>query len=324
MRLLGWLADRRGHKAPPSPATVTSAVTQNLSGHATDRATAPESERIGLILVGVDGSFVPAFEYLLTHINVIQTSLEFEIVRPDAADPLLKYLSGRGVLPRPRAKELMKGYPDRLAAFLREQIDAFDIKAPPPSHFIIVSMASFDDLYYSCSEPGIGLVALGNWERTMAPPSLREFVVAIVMRRAAAYIAPSIDGSLHMGTKGCLFDFNPLLSDVRLKVLNGHVCHDCARRIAEDGKPALVDDLRHVLGKAWLGTVDDRTSPAAICRKLGYDLFITKGIKPTWQENLISTLQTEGLKELLKIIPTLIVAVAAAAILVMLGLDAAN
>ena len=66
----------------------------------------------------------------------------------------------------------------------------------------------------------------------------------------------------------------------------------------------------------WLGEPSDPHCPAGIVAKLGYNLFLTKGIEPTLWENLRSILRDEATKEAIK----LIFAILLAAILLRLGL----
>jgi hypothetical protein len=65
-----------------------------------------------------------------------------------------------------------------------------------------------------------------------------------------------------------------------------------------------------------MGSVADPTTPSAIAKKLGYDLFQTKGFKPTAAEKAIEVLEQEWVKEALKLAGVVL----AAAILVWLGL----
>jgi hypothetical protein len=64
--------------------------------------------------------------------------------------------------------------------------------------------------------------------------------------------------------------------------------------------------LPTIVRGAWLGGAADPTSPAGLAPKLGHDLFITKGLKPTRWESLEAILNTEGPKELLKIIGAIV------------------
>src|SRR5438874_11993120 len=63
------------------------------------------------------------------------------------------------------------------------------------------------------------VLALGNWMRHMAPRSILEFIVVLLMRQAASFVVPALSKSLHLGTKGCLFDFTSELTEARYKAL---------------------------------------------------------------------------------------------------------
>jgi hypothetical protein len=82
------------------------------------------------------------------------------------------------------------------------------------------------------------------------------------------------------------------------------------------GAVHLANDLVRVLDLSWLGEPSDPQSPAGIVAKLGYNLFITKGIEPTFWETIRLTLRDEGTKEFVHLVGTLLVA----ALLLWLGL----
>jgi hypothetical protein len=107
---------------------------------------------------------------------------------------------------------------------------------------------------------------------------------------------------------------------VRLKVLTGFICSHCSSALVADGYPKLPVELRRVLRKKWLGRVDVSDSPAAVAAKLGYNLFFTKGLTPTWWEQTRTTLHEEGVKEFIKLVG----AVVLAALLLWLGLKKAT
>lgn len=150
----------------------------------------------------------------------------------------------------------------------------------------------------------------------MAPPSIFEFIITLLLRQAASFAAPSLSKSIHLGTKGCLFDFTAELSDARYKALQGYVCSVCRALLKRDGVPHIADEVVGVLSMNWLGKLDDARSPTAIVAKLGYNLFWTQGIRPTWWEAVRGSLRDEGTKELVKLLGGLILA----ALLIWLGL----
>ena len=119
-----------------------------------------------------------------------------------------------------------------------------------------------------------------------------------------------------MGTKGCLFDFTSDLAEARYKALQSFVCSACRSRMQENGAIQLADNIARVLDFSWLGTPSDPHCPAGVVAKLGYNLFLTKGIQPTFWENIRSILRDETTKEIIK----LVFAILLAALLLRLGL----
>ena len=78
----------------------------------------------------------------------------------------------------------------------------------------------------------------------------------------------------------------------------------------------LAKDAQTLLQKRWLGTVAEPSDAAVMAKKLGYDLFHTTGITPTWWERTRATLE----KEVVRTILTILGVVAGAAFVVYLGL----
>jgi len=136
------------------------------------------------------------------------------------------------------------------------------------------------------------------------------------MREAVASICPNLRSSIHLGTKGCICDFTESLDEARIKVLSAFLCSYCSTTLATAGYLNAPVEIRHVLGKKWFGKIDDPASPAAITAKLGHNLFLTKGLKATWGERAVATLQEEGIKQLIGVPGAIVIA----AILLWLGL----
>ena len=77
-----------------------------------------------------------------------------------------------------------------------------------PDHFVFVCLASFDDNFFTCRRGSCSVLAMGSWERVMAPPTLVEFILTFLVREAAAAASSGLSRSIHLGTKGCVFDFD--------------------------------------------------------------------------------------------------------------------
>jgi hypothetical protein len=65
-----------------------------------------------------------------------------------------------------------------------------------------------------------------------------------------------------------------------------------------------------ILDKRWIGISSDPNSPAGITAKLGYDLFLTKGLVPRFRERFLSNIEQEGIKALINFIGQIILAAA--------------
>ena len=266
--------------------------------------------RLGLLLVGVKESNVSALQYLLLQINQLQQTFECEFL-PAFEDEFLTRLKSKDTISRDETKKQIPAFSQRYLARLEQLISTYGLREQPPEYFVVISLARFDDEYYSTRTGNVSVIALGNWERHMAPPTIVEFLLTLVVREAIAALSPSLRGSIHLGTKGCVCDFTLNLEDARLKVLSGFVCGYCRTALETDNLPHLATEIERILGKRWLGKATNPATPAAIVSKLGHNLFTTKGLQPTKWERFVSALQDEGAKALMKVAGFILVALLA-------------
>jgi len=273
--------------------------------------------RVGVILADLDNLNVTALKYLVVHLNTLQSSIEFEFLAPPTTDPLLTMLTSGRLVDRENCRSMLSSFQERIVKHFEREQDEYDLADRSlPSNFAVISLAKFSDEHYGLKSGPVQVQALGNWERSMAPPSILEFILVLLMRQAASFVVSSLGKSFHLGTKGCLFDFTADLGEARYKALQSFVCSVCRDRMKEAGHAHLADDLVPVLDLKWLGVPTDPHCPAGIVAKLGYNLFLTKGIEPTLWENLRSILRDEATKEFVKITFAILLAI----ILLRLGL----
>lgn len=277
--------------------------------------------RIGVILVGLpeQKGGTDTLRYLITHMNAVQSSVEFELYEPPpTADlELLELLTSGSRVSREQARDLLPNSVDLMAQRLGRMMQSLS-EQELPHRFVFVANSTFDDNYFSARRGRGSILAMGSWRTYMAPPSLVEFVLTLVIREVGATASPSLSGSVHLGTRGCLFDFDPVLSHVRYKVLNAFICRSCRSKLTADNSPTLIEDLLLLLSRQWLGKRSDAGTPAHISARLGHDLFTTKSLVPTTWETAKSTLQAEWLRTLLQIVGAILVAL----LVVLLGLKA--
>jgi hypothetical protein len=250
--------------------------------------------------------------------NKVQAAFEYELLPCHNHDKLIQRLRERDPIDRDNSvRPLLGEY--GVIYFQRMQKTAIDWKIADrtaPGRLVIISLAAFKDNFYSIREDGISVIALGNWKRWMSPPSIGEFIQLLIVREAIAQICPSLSGSVHVGTRGCVCDFTPSLNEVRLKALNGFVCHYCRDRLQSTGDPSVLDSVNALLSRKWLGSLKNSSSTASILKKLGGDLFQTAGLHPTFWERIFGLLTEEGPKELIKLVGLVLGAI----VLVWLGL----
>ena len=273
---------------------------------------APAPLRAGIYLAGIERRTGIALRYLITHLNTLQRSFEFEFFDPkpksaaEAGAPcepdLIDRLASDGELDWAADLEpLALDFAREQRAWIVASAKDFGIRAAPPDIYIIVCTARLASGFYAVTAGKTEVLALGNWKHAMAPPSLVEFVMTLVVRVAAGWAGPKVEQSMHLATKGCLFDFNEDLGTVRLKVLNGFICSSCEQALAKSRRATLLEDLRAILGKSWLGKTEDPLTPAGICRKLGYDLYLTKGLQPSRWQSVATQLQGSLVSEVVKL-----------------------
>ncbi|GIH09766.1 hypothetical protein Rhe02_78330 [Rhizocola hellebori] len=258
--------------------------------------------------------------FLVLRLNTIQRNFEFEFIPFDSNDRFLAMLRPGMLVDREELRSECAAFRARQMALFLDYNEGFQTTEPEPGHVIVLSTARFSDNHYSMRSNGVSVVALGNWRRTMAPPSILEFVLTLVVREALACVSRRLSGSVHLGTKGCPCDVTPLLADARQKVLSSYLCSYCRTLLAEDGLVALIPAIEKMLDKSWLGTPHDQSSPAGIASALGHDLFIVKGLRPTLYETIRITLRQEGIKQLISTGATILATILVAIILVRLGL----
>ena len=265
--------------------------------------------RVGVVLADLDKINVKALKYLVLHLNTLQKSVEFEFLAPQPNDPLLATLKPYAVVDREACRERLAEFQQRMLAYGHAEQQAYNLSDPTqPENFVVVSLARFSDEHYGVKKDHVQVQALGDWDREMAPPSILEFIIVLLMRQAISFAAPALSKSTHLGTKGCLFDFTPELSEARYKALQSFMCANCRKRLQGSGSEQLVEDFSRASDLSWLGLPSDPHCPAGIVANLGYNLFLTKGIQPTFWENVRSVLRDEATKEAIKIVFALLLA----------------
>ena len=135
-----------------------------------------------------------------------------------------------------------------------KQGEDYQLDEGPPDHFIIISLAQLSTQWYSVGLWALSILFLGDWKRYMAPPSLLKFIVTLVIVQTIFAMSPRHDRSKsHLGTKGCIGDFNNELVDTRYKALQGYICEYCRDTIRQNGVEHVPNDLVRLLSRSgWV------------------------------------------------------------------------
>jgi len=266
-----------------------------------------------VVTAALPGSVV-ALQYLILHLNRVQQDFEFELVSSAAnLEPLIALLRQQDAVSQRELERLVRAFSSACSSKLRTLAATLQRHDEPPIKLIVLSLAHLEGQFYFRKIDDVAVIALGDWKKVMAPPSLVEFFITLVLRAAVSLTYPGIVSG-HLGTKGCLFDFNDDLVGTRFKVLHAFICAACKQQL-ETKAPGLSSSLVKVMENQWLGKVDEPGSAAAIAAGLGYNLFRTKGLRPSWWETFKSGVQEEWAKGLVKLVFTVLLA----ALLVYLG-----
>lgn len=272
--------------------------------------------RIGILLTKLGGMDTRALKYLVLYQNTLQTSFEFQFLPTPEDDSFLQELDAPKALKRETAEKQAAVFISRYREWLIEDAADYELDHELPTGFVILSNAKFVDEYYLTSGDDWEIIALGNWQHHMAPPSLVEFFLSLLIGVAIDFACGDNTPDCHHPTKGCVSDFTASVGDARFSVLTGFLCSACRETIRKATSQQVADDACLLLKKGWLGDASSPNDVANTAKKLGYDLFHTRGIKQTFAERLASTAREEAVRNLFALASAVILA----ALLLWLGL----
>lgn len=272
--------------------------------------------KVGIILTSLGDMDIRALKYLVLFQNRLQQSFEFEFLPTPERSMFIETLDSSEPINRKVVEQNAGKFFDEYNNWLTKNASDYWLKHNPPDGFVILSTAKFSDNYYATGDDDWYLVALGHWQRHMAPPSIVEFFMTLLIGAAIDTACGDNYPPRHHATKGCVFDFNANITDARLPVLTGFLCESCCDTIKQSKSEKVVEDAKLLLRKKWLGDATNPTDAATTAKKLGYDLFHTKGVKQTTWERISAIIQEEAIKTLLMIVGGIILA----ALLLWLGL----
>jgi hypothetical protein len=155
-----------------------------------------------------------------------------------------------------------------------------------PAPTVIITETPFEGYYFGWSAGDIAIASISRWSRSQTPPSLLEFILDQVQRYALRLGINQRIGS-HYPTRACIWDFDPNVSDAKMSALVGYLCSACEEILREQLSECEVKEVRLLLSHSWIGRTDEPGSVASdLKRVFGYDLTRTRGLSPTFFDNL--------------------------------------
>ncbi|MCU0288573.1 MAG: hypothetical protein MUF15_19550 [Acidobacteria bacterium] len=273
--------------------------------------------KIGILLSPLKSAKLEsALKYLVLAQNTVQKSIEFIFLPVQTESDFLDYLASKKPISYYRVKKDAGIFLNNYWNWVASETLGYNLAPEERIPVIFISNAAFDNEYYADGLDDWGIIALGNWKRYMSPPSILEFFMTLIVERSVKFICGKNWARDHLTTKGCLFDFTSDLEDARYLILTGFICNRCRKILSELFSEEFIHDIELLISKKWIGSREEHTSIATNTKKLGYDLFLTKGIKPTIFERLAILLEEEGVKTILQILAS----IAIAGLLVWIGL----
>jgi hypothetical protein len=272
--------------------------------------------KIGILLTDLGGMDVRALKYLLVFQNTIQTSFEFRLMPYDKDNPLFYFLNSNTYVSRSEVIAEGDLFIKKYQFWLEEYALNYGLECSYPDGVVILSTCKLADYYYAIGGDGWDIVALGNWKRFMAPPSIVEFFLTLALRATIDVACGEPYPKRHQSLKGCVFDFNASIDEARYSVLSGYLCDSCCERISSVRSEEVVEDIQLLLSKNWLGDALEPTMASNNVKKLGYDLFHTTGLKPTFKERILAAAEKEAIANIFKLFGGIVLA----GLLVWLGL----
>lgn len=166
---------------------------------------------------------------------------------------------------------------------------------------VIVTETPFGGKYseyyaWADDEDKVAIVTIAHWQRRFAPPSVLEFLLTCIQRYSLRMAYPQAVGS-HYPTRACIWDFNANLEDVRPGILVGYLCSACTEGLSQVTSASELDAIKRFIKNDWIGRTEDHGTVASNLKRIyGYDLDRTRGLSPSFRDQLVQALTSEAAK----------------------------
>lgn len=167
------------------------------------------------------------------------------------------------------------------------QANNFD-SVPAPS--IVITETGIQEHYISFCGEDIAIISAAKWMQFFKPASALEYILVSVQRLSLRLCYGSVIGS-HYPTRGCLWDYDINVPDVRISAFLGFLCETCRNGLNKKIRLNEYDQIVRLMENHWIG---DRESPSSIAGILAknykYDLSLSIGLNPGFMSKLAQSL----------------------------------
>lgn len=236
-----------------------------------------------------------AFKYFLLSLNPKLNTLEFSFA--DLDDYIFE-------------EEKLR-FSSALDKFEKAKKDIhFDASSEPDFIICLVSF-SFDDDYFSHSEGNLSIITTDVWAKKFSPPSLFEYLVHIILAQILIMDTGLKPRKAHQETRGCILDYCDTKEHERIGILSGFVSDRVRKKVLEvpkeDHGEKFIKDMEYILGRSWIGTLDEPNSVAYnLKHAFNVNLFRDSGFTKTWYEKVFDTFYDIPQKAILLILGAII------------------
>lgn len=256
------------------------------------------THRIGIITSLLGKKETDALRFAILHLNTLQDVVEFQVFYDDPIQrEFLGSLNLSHSIDRCQFKLSFKKF---FIDFEQQLINNRFSKGFFECHrYLAIMDISFTDNYYlTTTGSKCNVLAIKNWSRHMAPPSLLEYIVHQALRHAILAVAGRMPS--HFSSSGCIFDFSHSLRNTKNAALIGHLCNSCRGRL-DDTKVQSIEKLISLMGGKWLGDPNDPRSAHSTLIRLDFEPFQTSGLKESNWEKIMHSFSTNFFGEAARI-----------------------
>lgn len=172
----------------------------------------------------------------------------------------------------------------------------------PLDPVIVITETVLQENYISFCENNIGIISAAEWEKFFKPASALEYILTSIQRLSLRLCYGSVIGS-HYPTRGCLWDYNINVPDVRISAFLGFLCETCRNGLKKAISQTDYDEIVRLIENRWIGNRESSSSVAGILAKnYKYDLSRSTGLNPGFMATIRRSMQSEVGRTLLDIL----------------------